>query len=197
MSCIVSTTRYRLILQVSTVQRLPPAPATKKNDLASQQPPKKNTKPTAQLTPKPPRKASSWSFGIVAEGGASHISKGSPFQLCSSKKNNEPEDLALSSPAPSNQNLFGGPAGFHTNSGEEVCTIEIRLVMVCGWLRSKTTEQAHQSLCGCAIQLLQYAKCRWEEYMRYAISVSNANYDQVVSDFYQGSRSAIQRGWRT
>jgi hypothetical protein len=174
------------------VQTPTPAPAAKKNDLASQQSTKKKTKPAAPLTPKPARKPSSWSFGIVAEGGASHISKGSPFSLLS-KKNNEPEDLAYSSPAPANQNLYGGPAGFTQVPEKKSPPLKSGLSWSAGGFVQKQLSKRISLSAG--VQYSYFStKMHVGEFMRYAISVSNASYDQVVSDFYQGSRSAYNVG---
>jgi hypothetical protein len=174
------------------VQTPTPAPALNKNDLASQQSTRKKTKSVAPLTPKPARKPSSWSFGIVAEGGASHISKGSPFSLLS-KKNNEPEDLAYASPAPSNQNLYGGPAGFTQMPEKKAAPLKSGLSWSAGGFVQKQLSKRISLSAG--VQYSYFStKMQVGEFMKYAISVSNANYDQVVSDFYQGNRSAYNVG---
>lgn len=174
------------------VQAPAPVPPARNNDLAKQQSSKKNTKPAAQLTPKPARKPSTWSFGIVAEGGASHISKGSPFSLLS-KKNNEPEDLAMASPAPPNQNLYGGPAGFTQFPENKPAPLKSGLSWSAGGFVQKQLSKRISISAG--VQYSYFStKMQVGELMKNTISVSNANYDQVISDYYQGSRSAFNVG---
>ncbi|WP_127130107.1 outer membrane beta-barrel protein [Pseudoflavitalea rhizosphaerae] len=164
--------------------------APKKLDLAQTQAPKNKKKPMPE-PPKPARKPATWSFGIVAEGGASHISKGSPFSLLS-KKNNEPEDLAMASPAPPNQNLYGGPAGFTQFPDNKPSELKSGMSWSAGGFVQKQLNKRISISAG--VQYSYFSmKTDVGQFMKSAISVSNANYDQVVSDYYQG-RSALNVG---
>lgn len=164
--------------------------APKKIDLAQNQAPKNKKKPAPE-PPKPARKPSSWSFGIIAEGGASHISKGSPFSLLS-KKNNEPEDLAMASPAPPNQNLYGGPAGFTQFPDNKPSELKSGTSWSAGGFVQKQLNRRISVSAG--VQYSYFSmKTDVGQFMKSAISVSNANYDQIVSDYYQG-RSALNVG---
>ena len=166
-----------------------PTPAPARNNLARNQAPKKK-KPVVE-PPKPASKPSAWSFGIVAEGGASHISKGSPFSLLS-KKNNEPEDLAMASPAPPNQNFYGGPAGFTQFPENKPAELKSSIAWSAGGFVQKQLNKRISISAG--VQYSYFSmKTDVGQFMKSAISVSNANYDQVVSDYYQG-RSAYNIG---
>ncbi|QEC42733.1 outer membrane beta-barrel protein [Pseudobacter ginsenosidimutans] len=165
-----------------------PAPA--KVNLAQNQAPKTKKKPVVE-PPKPAHKPSTWSFGIVAEGGASHISKGSPFSLLS-KKNNEPEDLAMASPAPPNQNFYGGPAGFTQFPDNKPSELKSSIAWSAGGFVQKQLNKRISVSAG--VQYSYFSmKTDVGQFMKSAISVSNANYDQIVSDYYQG-RSALNVG---
>lgn len=166
-----------------------PTPAPAKNNLAQNQAPKKK-KPVVE-PPKPASKPSTWSFGIVAEGGASHISKGSPFSLLS-KKNNEPEDLAMASPAPPSQNMYGGPAGFTQFPENKPAELKSSIAWSAGGFVQKKLNKRFSISAG--VQYSYFSmKTEVGQFMKSAISVSNANYDQVVTDYYQG-RSAFNIG---
>jgi hypothetical protein len=141
------------------------------------------------VTPK--RKRSGWSYGIVAEGGASHISKGSPFSLLS-KKNNEPEDLAYASPAPPSQNFVSGPAGFTQVPDSKPAELKSSLAWSAGGFVQKELNKRISLSAG--VQYSYFSmKMQVGQYMMSPISVSNSNYDQVVSAYYQG-RNASQIG---
>lgn len=153
---------------------------------------KKDNKPSkANKLPEPPkRKHSTWSFGIVAEGGASHISKGSPFSLLD-KKNTEQEDLAQSSPAPSNSNL-GGPAGFTQQPSNKPTSLKMGLsYSVGGFAQKKISNRVSISA---GVQYSYFSqKTQVGKYFRNSISVSNANYDQVVYGYWQGRNSIFSQ----
>lgn len=143
----------------------------------------------AKLPEPPTRKPSTWSFGIVAEGGASHISKGNPFSLLS-KKNVEPEDLAQSSPAPSNSFNPGDPAGFTQPPTTKPATLKMGKAWSAGGFAQKKISKRVSLSAG-----LQYSvfsvKTQVGQYLEDPISVSNANYDQVISGYYQGRVSSM------
>lgn len=154
---------------------------------------KKDNKPskTSKLPEPPKRKPSTWSFGIVAEGGASHISKGSPFSLLD-KKNTEQEDLAQSSPAPGANLNLGGPAGFTAAPPNKPASLKMGLAWSAGGFAQKKISSRVSLSAG-----IQYSffsqKTQVGKYFRNAISVSNANYDQVVYGYWQGRNSSFSQ----
>lgn len=154
---------------------------------------KKDNKPSkASKLPEPPkRKPSTWSFGIVAEGGASHISKGSPFSLLD-KKNTEQEDLAQSSPTPGANLNLGGPAGFTAAPPNKPASLKMGLAWSAGGFAQKKISNRVSLSAG-----IQYSffsqKTQVGKYFRNAISVSNANYDQVVYGYWQGRNSSFSQ----
>lgn len=159
------------------------------NPVMAKASPKKKPAPVAAPIKK--KKPSSWSYGIIAEGGASHISKGSPFTLLS-KKNNEPEDLAQSSPVSGNQTLVGNPAGFTQLPEKKPSELKSSLAWSAGGFVQKQLNKRISVSAG--VQYSYFSmKTDVGEYMKSAIAVTNANYDQVVSEFYQG-RSAYAIG---
>lgn len=146
---------------------------------------------TNKLPEPPKRKPSTWSFGIVAEGGASHISKGSPFNLLD-KKNTEQEDLAQSSPVSGSNFNLGNPAGFAQVPPNKPASLKMGLAWSAGGFAQKKISNRVSISAG--IQYNYFSqKTQVGKFFRNAISVSNANYDQVVIGYWQGRNSSFSQ----
>ncbi|MBO9631616.1 MAG: outer membrane beta-barrel protein [Chitinophagaceae bacterium] len=152
---------------------------------------KNSTKKKPEAPKQPVGKHSKWSFGIVAEGGASHISKGSPFELLS-KENNEPEDLAYASPTVPNQSIVGGPAGFTQIPENKPAGLKSGVAWSAGGFVQRELNKRFSISIGAQYSYFSM-KTQVGQFMKSSISVSNSNYDQVVSAYYQG-RSAYMIG---
>lgn len=151
-----------------------------------------NAKKKAELPKKLARKPSGWSFGIVAEGGATNISKGSPFELLS-KESNQQEDLAYASPAAPNQSMVGGPAGFTQIPENKPAALKSGISWSAGGFVQKELNKRISISIGAQYSYFSM-KTQVGQYMKSAISVSNSNYDQIVGAYYQGRSANIIGG---
>ncbi|NML21074.1 outer membrane beta-barrel protein [Pseudoflavitalea sp. G-6-1-2] len=85
------------------------------------------------------KKTSKWSYGVVASGGGSHISKGDPFDIFN-KKNKEPENLAQNSPTTG----VSGAVGFNNGAATYNKPSEISMgfsYTVGGFVQRKVSER--------------------------------------------------------
>lgn len=167
---------------------IPASPDSLKSMLAQS---KISARKKVEVPKQPVGKHSKWSFGIVAEGGASHISKGSPFELLS-KENNEPEDLAYASPSIPSQNIVGGPAGFTQIPENKPAGLKSGIAWSAGGFVQREINKRISISIGAQYSYFSM-KTEVGQLMKSSISVSNSNYDQVVNAYYQG-RSAYMIG---
>lgn len=132
------------------------------------------------------KKTSKWSYGIVAEGGGSHISKGDLFDIFS-KKNKEPENLALSSPT---TGVSGAVSGFNNVSINKPSEISMGLSYTAGgFVQRKISERFSLSA---GLEYGYYStKMDVGTLVNSPANVRSADQqDKLVQQYYQGRSGA-------